>query len=80
MTKEIFEATVAYMKTDASVIDTSVGLLMVLRNLERMADQATNICENVIFLVEAKLVKMIPMQGLEAFIEQPSSEKDDDEQ
>ena len=67
MTKDIFNATVAYMKTDVNVIDACVGMLMVLRNLERMADQATNICENVIFLVEAKLVKMIPMQGMEDF-------------
>jgi phosphate transport system protein len=81
MTKEIFDETVAYMKTDASVIDASVGLLMVLRNLERMADQATNICENVIFLVEAKLVKMIPMmqQGSGDVQDITLSEKDDED-
>jgi phosphate transport system protein len=80
MTKEIFDATVAYMKTDPSLIDSSVALLMVLRNLERMADQATNICENVIFLIEAKLVKMNSTQSFESFTELYLPEKDDDEQ
>ncbi len=75
LTKEIFDDTVSLMKRDASVIDPSVGILMVLRNLERMADQATNICENVIFLVEAKLVRSLHD---ESTMNNADNERDDD--
>jgi phosphate transport system protein len=60
MTKEMSDATIALMKRDANVIESCVAMLMILRNLERMADQATNIGENVVFLVEAKLVRFSP--------------------
>jgi phosphate uptake regulator len=30
---------------------------LILGNIERLADHATNIAENVIFLIEAKLVR-----------------------
>lgn len=45
------------MKSDASLIDTGSSLLIALHDVERVADHATNIAENVIFLVEAKLVR-----------------------
>jgi phosphate transport system protein len=59
LTKEIFDDVVAVMKKEPEQIDNGVGMLMVLRNLERMADQSANICENVVFLVEAKLVRSL---------------------
>jgi phosphate transport system protein len=76
LTKEIFDETVAMMKQDASIIDAGVGMLMVIRNLERMADQAANICENVIFLVEAKLVRSVSADDETAF----SFDSDKDEE
>lgn len=79
LTKEIFDDTVSLMKRDASVIDPAVGMLMVLRNLERMADQATNICENVIFLVEAKLIRSIH-NGEDEHPFDPEKDNDRDEE
>ncbi|HCN05514.1 MAG TPA: phosphate transport system regulatory protein PhoU [Bacteroidetes bacterium] len=38
-------------------ISTGAHLLITLHDIERMADHATNIAENVIFLVQAKLVR-----------------------
>lgn len=77
LTKEIFSDTIALMKKDSSVIDPAVGMLMVLRNLERMADQSANVCENVIFLVEAKLVR-VNHNGDEEQSFSPESDRDDD--
>jgi len=76
LTKEIFRDTISLMKQDSTVIDPAVGMLMVLRNLERMADQSANVCENVIFLVEAKLVR-VNHNGEEEQLN-PDNEKDED--
>jgi phosphate transport system protein len=45
------------MKEDSSLVPDGATVLVGLYNLERMADHATNIAENVIFLSEAKLVR-----------------------
>ncbi len=45
------------MQRDSRWILPGVKLIVVLRALERMADHATNIAENVIFLTEARLVR-----------------------
>lgn len=42
---------------DSTLVADGAQLLLGLYNLERMADHATNIAENVIFLAEAKLVR-----------------------
>jgi phosphate transport system protein len=40
------------MEQDPSVVAASLDLIFVARNLERIADHATNIAEDVLFLVE----------------------------
>ena len=45
------------MKEDVTLVSDGANLLLGLYDLERMADHATNIAENVIFLAEAKLVR-----------------------
>ena len=45
------------MKDDSSLVPDGAQLLLALHDLERMADHATNIAENVIFLTHAKLVR-----------------------
>ncbi|MBK6759232.1 MAG: phosphate signaling complex protein PhoU [Ignavibacteria bacterium] len=45
------------MIADSTLVADGAQLLLGLYNLERMADHATNIAENVIFLAEAKLVR-----------------------
>jgi phosphate transport system protein len=46
-----------YMSRDASTADRAVALLLVARHLERICDHATNIAEDVVYMVEAKVVK-----------------------
>ncbi len=48
----IYGALVAHMEKDPSSIRQCVDLIFVARNLERIADHATNIAEDVVFLVE----------------------------
>jgi phosphate transport system protein len=46
-----------YMIKDPSTIKRAVALLLVARHLERICDHATNIAEDVIYMVKAKVVK-----------------------
>lgn len=46
-----------YMSKDAKTADRAVPLLLIARHLERICDHATNIAEDVIYMVEAKVVK-----------------------
>jgi phosphate transport system protein len=41
-----------FMQRDSNVIPSAIDLIFVARNLERIADHATNIAEDVIFLVK----------------------------
>lgn len=47
-----FHELVSFMEQDPKNIRQSVDLLSVVRNLERIADHATNIAEDVLFLVK----------------------------
>jgi phosphate transport system protein len=54
---QIFRVLLTYMMADPGTIERALGLILVSRNLERIADHATNIAEDVIFVVEAKDVR-----------------------
>jgi phosphate transport system protein len=45
------------MMADPGTIHRALALILISRNIERIADHATNIAEDVIFLVEAKDVR-----------------------
>ena len=49
-----------YMSKDASTAPRAVPLLLIARHLERICDHATNIAEEVIYMVNAKVVKHHP--------------------
>jgi phosphate transport system protein len=48
----IYEELIDYMERDPKTIRQGINLMFVARNLERLADHATNIAEDVLFLVE----------------------------
>jgi len=48
----IYTELIETMQNDASLVESSVEYLFIARNLERIADHATNIAEDVLFLVE----------------------------
>lgn len=49
-----------YMIKDASFIFRAISLLLIARYLERACDHATNIAEDVIYMIQAKVVKHHP--------------------
>src|SRR5215468_11958737 len=57
MHNSIFRILVTHMMEDARTITPSLELLLVSRNLERVADLATNIGEDAVFLAEGKQIK-----------------------
>jgi len=48
----IYEELINYMEKDPQMVRQGVNLMFVARNLERLADHATNIAEDVLFLVQ----------------------------
>lgn len=54
---QIFRELLTYMMNDQSTINRSVGLILIGRHLERIADHATNIGEDVIYLIQGKTIK-----------------------
>jgi phosphate transport system protein len=57
MHNSMFRILVTHMMEDARTITPSLELLLVSRNLERVADLATNIGEDAVFLAEGKQIK-----------------------
>ncbi|MCK9426544.1 MAG: phosphate signaling complex protein PhoU [Ignavibacteriaceae bacterium] len=55
--KQIFLFLVERMKTDIALIEPCSHLIVLIRNIERLADHATNIAENLVFYLEAKNIK-----------------------
>ena len=48
----IFKELVGFMERDPSTVSRALDLILVSRNLERIADHATNIAEDVLFVVQ----------------------------
>ena len=55
--RSVFRILLTHMMEDPHTIGTGMELFLVSRNLERVADLATNIAEDVVFLVEGKSIK-----------------------
>ncbi len=54
---QIFRELLTYMIEDPQTITVAVDLILVGRHLERIADHATNIGEDVIYMVRGKTIK-----------------------
>ncbi|PYP73576.1 MAG: hypothetical protein DMD41_05140 [Gemmatimonadetes bacterium] len=55
--RSVFRILLTHMMEDPHIIGAGMDLFLVSRNLERVADLATNIAEDVVFLVEGKTIK-----------------------
>jgi phosphate transport system protein len=54
---QIFRELLTYMLADPSTIEPALDLILVSRHLERIGDHATNVAEDVIFMVSARDVR-----------------------
>jgi phosphate transport system protein len=55
--RSVFRILLTHMMEDPHTIGAGMELFLVSRNLERVADLATNVAEDVVFLVEGKSIK-----------------------
>ena len=53
----IFRTIEQQMRDDPSTISSALQLLLVIRNLERIADLSTNIAEDAVYLAEGRTIK-----------------------
>lgn len=56
---QIFRVLLTYMIEDPKTISRAIDLILVARYVERIADQATNIAEEVVYLVEATPIRHV---------------------
>ncbi|HHT9147432.1 MAG TPA: phosphate signaling complex protein PhoU [Candidatus Wujingus californicus] len=54
---QIFRELLTYMMQDPGNITRAVHLVLISRHLERIADHSTNIAEEIVYIVKAKVVK-----------------------
>ena len=54
---KVYRELFTVMCGNAATIERSLHLMRIARNLERIADLSTNICEDVIFMVQGKVIK-----------------------
>jgi phosphate transport system protein len=63
---QIFRELLTFMMADTATIPRAVDLILVGRHLERIADHATNIGEDVIFMIKGRTIKHHAEEGREA--------------
>ena len=57
LNSELIEEVVAEMKSRPELIEPGLHLFSVIRHVERVADHATNIAEDVVYLVEGAIIR-----------------------
>ncbi len=55
--EQVVRELITFMISDPTTIERSMHLIRISHNLERIADLSTNICEDIIFMVEGKIIK-----------------------
>jgi phosphate transport system protein len=58
--REIIEREIRFMKQAPENVEAGLHLFSAARHLERIADHATNIAEDVVYLVEGKIIRHHP--------------------
>jgi len=67
---QIFRELLTYIMQDPAVTPRALALILISRSLERIADHATNIAEDVVFMIKAKDIRH---RAEERISHQPSS-------
>jgi phosphate transport system protein len=69
LNEQLFRELLTYTITDPGTIPRAIELILIGRNLERIADHATNISEDVIYILKGQIIK-------HHFDKKPDSRKD----
>jgi phosphate transport system protein len=54
---QVLRELITFMASDPTTIERSIHLIRISRSLERIADLSTNICEDIIYMVDAMTIK-----------------------
>ncbi len=54
---DILKNLIAFIGAEPATVERSLHMMNICRKLERVADLSTNLCEDVIFMVEGKVIK-----------------------
>ena len=65
--EQIIQEILSQMKTSPALIEPGLSMFSAVRHLERIADHATNIAEDVIYLVDGEIVRHKPAHGNVAY-------------
>jgi phosphate transport system protein len=57
LNNQVFRELMTYMLQDPHTISRALNLILIGRHLERVADHATNIAEDVIYMIQGKSIK-----------------------
>ncbi len=60
---EYIQKLLKFMLEDTPAVMRAVHYIIIIRNLERIADLATNICEDIVFIVEGKVIRHAAESG-----------------
>jgi phosphate transport system protein len=55
--EQILRELITFMTSDPTTIERSLHILRIARELERIADLSTNMCEDTIFIVQGRVIK-----------------------
>jgi phosphate transport system protein len=58
--EQVFRVLLSYMLEDPRMITRSIRLTFVAKTFERIGDQATNVCEMVVYMAEGRVIKHHP--------------------
>jgi phosphate transport system protein len=58
--EHVFRVLLSHMMENPSIISRALRLTFVAKCFERIADQATNICEMIVYMTEARVIKHSP--------------------
>lgn len=77
--ERIRRQTIELMKQNSDFVEAGATLIIQLRNMERIADHATNVAEEVIFVAKAKIIPNRFNEDMYDELERELTGKDDDE-
>ncbi len=63
LNNQVLRELVTYMIADPSIIDRALRLILISRDLERVADLATNIAEDVFYIARGRVLKHHAIEG-----------------
>jgi phosphate transport system protein len=55
--EQIFRELLSFMLEDPQAITRALRLTFVAKYFERIGDQATNVCEQIVYMTEARVIK-----------------------